>query len=158
MAFRFLLALALMPLALQAQTFNTGANKTGRSFFPAGNVEGRLVDSTNKPVKGATVILQQQDFNIGTPEAGAPDPYYKEVTTKKNGKFSFGMLRPFHRYKLTVMADGYRRLEKNINYATPSGNKTAREMEDSLALALPNRRISSTGKDLGDLHLIALPR
>lgn len=159
MSFKYLLALAFMPLALQAQTFNNGANMPSKRFFPAGNIEGRLLDSTNKPLKGATVILQQQDNNIGTSEEDkSAIPYFKELVTKKNGKFSFGMLRPFHKYKLSIIAEGYRRMEKNINYATGSGQKTARELEDSLALSLPNRRISSTGKDLGDLHLIPLPR
>lgn len=161
-----LLSMLLLPLAIHAQMGGNGgfgSRRTGAAgsgmgtYFPAGNVDGRVVDSANNPIKGASVILQQQDITSGgDKDASQALPYFKEITTKKNGKFSFGALRPFHHYKLSIMADGYRRLEKNINYATQPG-RSAREVEDSLSMALPGRKLSSTGKDLGDLHLVKLP-
>jgi hypothetical protein len=173
MKIRYLLAfILLVPFAVNAQMggggmgmgrgqgggsggFGNNRQSSSRPSFAGAGLAGRIVDSTNNPLKGVSVILQQQDTdpNSGNPEGA---PYYKEIITKKNGKFSFSELKPFHKYKLSIMAEGYRRMEKDINYGNRVGQKTAQELEDSLALSVPNRRISGTEKDLGDLHLVPI--
>jgi hypothetical protein len=168
MKIRHLLAfMLLIPFAAGAQMGGNGMmgrggggggfGRAGGRFIPVAAVTGRLVDSAGNPIKGATLVLQQQDIDAPAGQAAAPGaPYYKELTTKKNGKFNFSDLKPFHKYKLSIMAEGYRRMEKDINYSGSRAEKTGDELQDSLSLSLPSRKISSTQKDFGDIHLILI--
>jgi len=142
-----------------------GASNDSRSVTNICRVFGRIVDSTGQPLKDVSVILQQQDNDPNPmPPQGdekPEDPYYKEVVTKKNGKFTFSSLPFFHQYKLTVMADGYKRWEQDIRFI-PKQEKhrpAEEDIRDSVkAVVPPVKTRPSPDKDMKDIKLTPLPK
>lgn len=155
-----LVLLFLLPFMADAQVGmgnGMGGRHGGslRPFYTGGSVVGRVVDSAGNPVKGATVILQQRDNDPnpnGQTDIKTPAPYYKELTTKKNGKFDFTSLRTFHTYVLAIMADGYHRWEKNIGFSARLRGGAI----DTTATSTTLYESPSAQKDLGDVKLVML--
>ncbi|BAV07167.1 Carboxypeptidase regulatory-like domain-containing protein [Filimonas lacunae] len=160
--------LLMLPLGALAQDGmgggGFGRGKHGgylRPYYSSGSIEGRVVDSAGNPLKGVSIILQQRD-NDPNPD-GQRDmtpvaPYYKEITTKKNGKFSFTTLRTFHTFVLVISAEGYRRWERNISFSGKISGQLPGVSKDSATTPSVLESGSSPAKELGDIQLQSLPR
>lgn len=170
---RWFLILLLLPFCVSAQMGmgrggmggGMGAGSTppdSRSYVNICRVSGRIVDSTGAPLKEVTIILQQLDNDPNPMPQGdekPEDPYYKEMTTKKNGKFTFTSLPFYHEYKVTIMADGYKRWEQDVRFI-PKKNEKKIPFEqlkpDSIPVQEPPKTKPSPDKDLGDIKLVPL--
>lgn len=133
-----------------------------KSYTNICRVSGKVLDSTGSPLKEVTIILQQLDHEpnpMAQPDDKPEDPYFKEVTTKKNGKFTFSSLPFYHEYKVTIMADGYKRWEQDVRFIPKKNEKKIpfEQMKpDSIPVQEPPRSKPSPEKDLGDIKLIPL--
>lgn len=163
---KLLIALVLLlPLLAEAQMgMGDGMAPRGRRggalrpYYTGGSVTGRVVDSAGNPVKGASVILQQRDNDPnpgGQTDIKPVEPYYKEITTSKNGKFKFTTLRTFHTYVIAIRADGYRRWERNISFSGKMRGQAPGDAIDTTAAA-NSLESWSAEKALGDVQLAAM--
>lgn len=148
-----LLALPFMAAAQPGMGNGMGGGHT-RSIYTTGIVSGRVVDSAGNPIKGATIIFQQYDNDPGPVIAGTgkpAEPYYNEIATKKNGKFSFSRLKIYHTYVLAITVDGYKRWERRVSFnGELLGSGTGYVKDSTIDAVLISR---SPEKELGDIHL-----
>lgn len=178
---KFWLLLLLFPLTTYGQMGYGGGGMGGmgrgggmgqqstppdaRSMANICRISGRVMDSAGNLLKDVTLILQQQDNDPNPMAQGdddkKEDPYYKEMTTKKNGKFNFSSLPFYHEYKLTIMADGFKRWEQDIRFLPKKNQKQIpfEQMKpDSTGYKPPPKpKGPATDKDLGDVILTPLP-
>lgn len=139
-----------------------GSQPDSKSYTNICRISGKVMDSTGAPLKDVTIILQQLDHEpnpMAQPDDKPEDPYYKEMTTKKNGKFTFTSLPFFHEYKVTIMADGFKRWEQDVRFIPKKNEKKIpfEQMKpDSIPVQEPPRSKPSPEKDLGDIKLIPI--
>lgn len=113
-----------------------------------GHIYGKLVDSLNKPVSDASVILMHSVFDTATKKA--KDVLLKGIATKSNGEFSFEELPIAGTLKLKVSATGYQPLEQNVSFQMqkPAGGAPAAgQVPNASAMA------ANFDKDLGRIAL-----
>jgi ferric enterobactin receptor len=110
-----------------------------------GHIYGKLVDSLNKPIADASIVLLQGKFDTVTKKMR--EVLLKGATTKANGEFSFEELPIFAPLKLKISATGYQPLEQSVLFQAgkPAGNNG--QVPDFSAMA------SNFDKDLGKLTM-----
>jgi ferric enterobactin receptor len=140
-----------LTLSLAAQ-FPGGAGAGARQAPPSiGRIYGKLVDSTGKGIRDASVVVLQSRMDTATRKM--KEVLLKGATTQGNGDFNLEGLPVFGPLKLTATAVGYEALTKTVQFEMkmPAGGAPSRPanggMPDLGAIA------GAFEKDLGKLTL-----
>ncbi|MEO8713297.1 MAG: carboxypeptidase regulatory-like domain-containing protein, partial [Parafilimonas sp.] len=143
----FLAVIALIiTVQLSAQFPGGGANS--KKMPSIGHIYGKVVDSADKPIADASIILLQNTFDSSSKKT--KQVLFKGATTKANGDFDFGEL-PFFGITMKISAIGYKNYEEKITFqpkapaATTSGNNNPMQQMSGMMSALD--------KDLGNIKL-----
>jgi Carboxypeptidase regulatory-like domain len=83
---------------------------------PTGTVRGTVVDNSNDPVAGATVVLQ------------APGGYHVTAFTKDDGSFDFPNVNPGSVYQVIITAEGFANWSSSLS-VEPGQEKTLGEVQ-----------------------------
>ncbi len=114
-----------------------------------GHIFGKLVDSLNKPITDASIILLHSKFDTVTKKR--KEILLKGMSTKANGEFSFEELPVFGPLKLKISATGYQPFEQSVSFQMPKMSGGAPpsngQMPDMSAM------LSNFDKDLGKIML-----
>ena len=108
--------------------YPAGSARPGGNAPAIGHVYGKIVDSTDKPMVGASVVILQSKVDSSTKKK--KQILLKGVTTNGNGEFSFEGLPLFNQLQIKISAIGLKELDQNV-------------------IVLPG----STDKDLGNLKM-----
>lgn len=144
-----------LALSLSAQS-PAGMAGSGKMQAPPsiGRIYGKLVDSTGKNIRDASVMILQRKMDTATHKM--KEVLLKGVSTQANGDFSLEGLPIFGPLKLTVSAIGYQSLTQSVAFeikmpaaGTSVSRPSAGQMPDLSALA------GNFEKDLGKLTLKA---
>src|SRR5205809_1122354 len=109
----FVIASIVTP-QLFAQFPGGGANGKGGNKPPSiGHIYGKLVDSADKPIADASIVLTQNKFDSTTKKT--KEVLFKGATTKANGEFDFSDL-PLFGITMKISAIGYKPYEEKINF------------------------------------------
>ncbi|MBI2729727.1 MAG: TonB-dependent receptor [Sphingobacteriales bacterium] len=151
---KILLTLALFTavLNLSAQ-FPGGSGKQGGQAPSMGHVYGKITDSSNVAINGASVILLQSKYDTASKKR--KEVLLKGLVTKVNGEFSFTDLPIMGQLKLKISATGYKAIEQIVSFQMkmdanapkPSGN------DPSQAMAAMSNMLNAFDKDLGNIKL-----
>jgi len=125
----------------------------GKGQIPTiGRIYGKLVDSTGKGIRDASVLLLQNKMDTATKKM--KQVLVKGVSTQANGDFNLENLPIFGQFKLSVTAIGYQPFNQTVAFqmkmpsgATPSGGTGNGQMPDLSAMA------SNFEKDLGKIAM-----
>ncbi len=147
-----LTSFAQMPAG--ARTGAAGAGRFGGANMNVGHFYGKIVDSKNKPVEGATVQLTGNKFDTITKTL--KQAILKTVITQTNGDFSLDNLSVMGNYKLKVTAISFKMLEKQITFGIkmPQPGSGAPNMQDMISQAdkdLGNIKMEQNATDLGNV-------
>jgi ferric enterobactin receptor len=138
-------------MALEAQ-FPAMAPGKGQAAPNLGHIYGKVVDSADKPVADATVLLLQSKYDSVTKKR--KDVLYKGVSTKSTGEFSFEELPLFGGLKLKISATGFKSYSQAVAF----------QIQMPAAAAAPNsggadpmkavgNMLNGLDKDLGNIKL-----
>lgn len=114
--------------------------RTGNMPANVGHIYGKIVDASNKPISGASVIVLQNRFD--TVSKKKKEILVKGSTSEGNGEFSLEELPVFGELKLKISATGYAAFDKSISFFNRDAAKGA-------APGTP----PSFDKDLGNIKL-----
>ncbi|HUP12995.1 MAG TPA: TonB-dependent receptor, partial [Niastella sp.] len=145
-------AVLIITLGLSAQMSGTSVPSGARAKQAPpsiGHIYGKLVDSLNKPIADASVVVLHSKFDTVTKKS--KDVLLKGSVTKSNGEFNFEELPVFGPLKLKISATGYEPLEQTVSFqmkspasGAPGG---AGQAPDFSAMA------SNFDKDLGKIAM-----
>jgi outer membrane receptor protein involved in Fe transport len=125
----------------------------GKGQIPKiGRIYGKLVDSTGKGIRDASVLLLQNKMDTSTKKM--KQVLVKGVSTQANGDFNLENLPIFGQFKLSITAVGYQPINQSVAFQMkmPSGQAPASsaangQMPDLGAIA------SNFEKDLGKISM-----
>ncbi|HVX28144.1 MAG TPA: outer membrane beta-barrel family protein [Parafilimonas sp.] len=112
-----------------------------------GHIYGKVVDSADKPIAQASIILLQNKFDSSTKKM--KQILFKGATTEANGDFDFGEL-PLFGITMKISAVGYKPYEEKITFQlkAPGGNNSqGNQMQQGMAM------MSALDKDMGNIKL-----
>ena len=111
-------ATIIVSLALSAQA-PAGMPGVGQRQAPPsiGRIFGKLVDSTGKSIRDASVVLLQSKMDTATKKM--KEVLLKGISTQANGDFNFDGVPIFGQFKLTVSAVGYQAYTQPIAFQSP---------------------------------------
>ena len=120
-----------------------------------GRIYGKVVDSTGKAVRDASVVLLQSRMDTATKKM--KDVLLKGVTTEANGDFNLEQLPIFGPLKLTITAVGYQPLEQKVgfDFKMPAGGAQAPRRTQTGGMPDMSAIASNFEKDLGKVTLEA---
>jgi outer membrane receptor protein involved in Fe transport len=142
----FLAAISLIITAQLSAQF-PGGGSGGRKMPSIGHIYGKVVDSADKPIADASIILLQNTFDSSSKKM--KQILFKGATTKDNGDFDFGDL-PLFGITMKISAVGYKNFEEKISFqpkapaGSTSGNNQMQQMGNMM---------SALDKDLGNIKL-----
>lgn len=152
---KLLLAAGILLLTAQVHAqfpMGGGAAKGQQAAMNIGHMYGKVVDSLDRPLAEASVVLLQNKFDSASKKR--KDVLLKAMNTNSKGEFSFDELPMFGPLKLKISAVGYKPLEQTVSFQMnmgaikPSGNAAnANPMAGVTALA------NMVDKDLGNIKL-----
>lgn len=152
MKYFLLSALCLFSLGAFAQPPAGFGGKPGQAPPAIGHIYGKVVDSLDKPLGAASVVLLQTKFD--TVSKKRKEVLLKAVSAAANGDFSFEELPVFGSLKLKISAVGYKPFEQavafqlNMKPAGPSAGNTN-------PMAAMSGVLGAFDKDLGNIKLTA---
>jgi outer membrane receptor protein involved in Fe transport len=140
-------------LSLSAQFPMVGAAGNRQGPPSIGRVYGKLVDSTGKGIRDASVVILQNRMDTATKKM--KEVLLKGVSTQGNGDFNLEGLPIMGPLKLSISAVGYQPLTQAVRFefkmpgggASPARSQTG-QMPDLGAIA------SNFEKDLGNVTLV----
>jgi outer membrane receptor protein involved in Fe transport len=143
-----------LTLSVSAQFPMGGAAAGNRQAPPSiGRVYGKLVDSTGKGIRDATVLILQNHMDTATKKM--KEVLLKGVTSQGNGDFNLEGLPIFGPLKLTISAVGFQPVTQTVRFEIkmpPGGAPAVRtqqgQMPDLSAIA------GNFEKDLGNITLV----
>jgi outer membrane receptor protein involved in Fe transport len=148
--------LAFAAIIISAHLFaqnpqSIGANK-GKQMPAIGHIYGKVVDSADKPIGQATIILLQNKFDSSSKKM--KQILYKGATTEPNGDFDFSDL-PLWGITLKISALGYKPYEEKINFQmkAPSTSSSTPSSDPSKQMQQFNNAMGALDKDLGNIRL-----
>ncbi len=139
----FVLTAFLFCFIAQAQF--PGGGQPGKSMPNMGHVYGKLVDSTGKPIAGASVLVLQS--KLDTASKKTRDVLIKGVNSDNKGEFSLEEL-PLMGVKIKISATGFADLQQPVQFIDPSKMQKPAASSAPSAMSMP-----SFDKDLGKLEL-----
>lgn len=152
---KLLLAAGILLLTAQVHAqFPMGGGAAGKGQQAAmniGHMYGKVVDSLDKPLAEASVVLLQNKFDSASKKR--KDVLLKAMNTNSKGEFSFDELPMFGPLKLKITAVGYKPLEQtvafqmNMGAMKPATGANANPMAGVTALA------NMVDKDLGNIKM-----
>lgn len=110
-----------------------------------GHVYGKLVDSLNKPIADASVVVLHGKLDTATKKM--KDVLLKGIITKANGEFNFEDLPIFGPLKLKISATGYQPVEQTVAFQMKKPAGGTGQAPDLSAMA------SNFEKDLGKIAM-----
>lgn len=122
--------------------------KTQKAPPSIGHIYGKVVDSADKPIAQASIILLQNKFDSSTKKM--KPILFKGATTEANGDFDFGEL-PLFGITMKISAIGYKPYEEKITFQlkAPGGNNSqGNQMQQGMAM------MSALDKDMGNIKLV----
>jgi outer membrane receptor protein involved in Fe transport len=122
----------------------------GAANMPKGRIFGKVVDSQNKPVEFATVVLFRTTFDAATKKN--KDVSLKAMQSELNGDFSLSDLPMMGKMKLKISSVGYKTVEKEVAFDLPKmeGGFKPGQAPDPAVIA---KMMSALEKDLGNIKL-----
>ena len=99
----------ILVVPMSAQSFKSASAKTGR-------VLGMVVDSTDDPIPGATVVLQ------------APNAESQKALSKDDGSFAFQYVAPGIAHQISITAEGFADWNSSVE-VEPGQDKTLPEVK-----------------------------
>lgn len=147
----FLFASVYLALSLAAQMPMMPSNNGKMQAPPSiGRIYGKLVDSSGKGVKDASVIILQNRLDSATHKM--KEVFLKGVSTQSNGDFNIEGLPIFGQLKLNITAVGFKPIVQKVAFEIkmPAGQMKPPangQMPDMSAIA------SNFEKDLGKISL-----
>lgn len=131
------------------------AGKGTQQAMNIGHMYGKVVDSLDKPIAGASVALLQNKFDSASKKK--KDVLLKAVITGAAGEFSFEDLPMFGPLKLKITAVGFKPVDQTVSFqinmagmkpgAAPAGGANSNPMAAVTAIA------NMVDKDLGNFKL-----
>ena len=126
-------------------------NAGGKKQAPPaiGHVYGKVVDSADKPIAQASIILLQNKFDSSSKKM--KQILFKGANTEANGDFDFGDL-PLFGITMKISAIGYKPFEEKINFqpkASAGNNSSDNQMQQMTNM------MNALDKDLGNIKLSA---
>lgn len=156
----FVLSALILVLNLSAQTPAQTSSPTAAKL-PAGaqptkgigRIYGKIVDSSGKGVRDASIMILQSRFDTATKKN--KEVLLKGMASQANGDFNFEELPMFGPLKLTISVTGFKPVTQTVSFqpkmpaggAAPGGAPAAGKMPDFSAMA------SAFEKDLGKITL-----
>ncbi|HEY2726088.1 MAG TPA: TonB-dependent receptor, partial [Parafilimonas sp.] len=130
--------------------FPGGNTKGGKQIPSIGHIYGKIVDSADKPVAQASIILLQNKYDSSSKKM--KQILFKGATTESNGDFDFSDL-PLFGITMKVSAIGYKAYEEKISFQpkAPAGNNTASSSGNPMQQM--SSMMSALDKDLGNIKL-----
>ena len=140
----------LFCLSVSAQYPAGGGMKTGKmpNMPNMGHLTGKLVDSSGKPIEGASVLILQAKFDTTTKKT--KDVLLKGLTTDGKGEFNAEDL-PLMGVKVEISATGYKLIKQPVQFLDPSKMPKPGQAPAGGAPSFP----TSFDKDLGKLVMTA---
>ncbi|MGI8952327.1 MAG: outer membrane beta-barrel protein [Chitinophagaceae bacterium] len=97
-----------------------GANpKANQAVANVGHVFGKLIDSANKPIGDASVLILQSRFDTAAKKK--KDVLLKGITSTNKGEFDFEELPAFGSLKLEISAVGFKPYQQTISFQMQAG-------------------------------------
>ena len=112
---RFFTSVLITFISLQLSAQFPGGSPSGNAQGKApaiGHVYGKVVDSTDKPIAQASVVLLQSKFDSTTKKK--KEILFKGGTTDKNGDFSFTDLPLFNSLNLKISTIGFKENDQSV--------------------------------------------
>ena len=119
-----------------------GGRPGGQAAPTLGHVTGKLVDSTGKPVRDASVIILQSRYDSATKKM--KDVLLKGLSSSNNGEFEFSNLPIFPPLKMNVSAIGYQPYSTTVQFTMP---------KQGAPNSNPMAAMAGFDKDLGNIRL-----
>src|SRR5205809_1918272 len=129
-----------------------GANGKGGGKPPSiGHIYGKIVDSSDKPISEATIVLLQNKYDSSSKKT--KQILFKGATTEANGDFDFSDL-PLFGLTMKISALGYKPYEEKINFQMkPPTTSAAPSSDPSKQMQQMSSMMSALDKDLGNIKL-----
>jgi ferric enterobactin receptor len=138
---------------LTAQLFAQFPGGNGNKKPPSiGHIYGKIVDSSDKPISQATIVLLQNKFDSSSKKM--KQVLFKGATTESNGDFDFSDL-PLFGITMKISAIGFKPYEQKITFQpkAPAGNN-APSTSGNPAQQM-STMLSALDKDLGNIKMQA---
>ncbi len=153
---KLLLAAGILLLTAQLHAQFPMGGGTAKGQQPGamniGHVYGKVMDSLDKPIAGASVVLLQNKFDSVTKKK--KEILLKAMNTSALGEFSFEDLPMFGGLKLKISAVGYKPFEQAVAFQINMG---AMQQKPAGANANPMAAVTTfanmVDKDLGNIKL-----
>ncbi|MGC4035783.1 MAG: TonB-dependent receptor [Chitinophagaceae bacterium] len=121
-----------------------------------GHVYGKVVDSADKPISDASVIILQNKYDAATKKN--KQVLVKGMITKNNGEFSLDALPMFGKLKLKISATGYVPFEQEVSFQMMMGGGGGAQRpnaDPSQQMGNLSKALNAIDKDLGNLKMSA---
>ncbi|MBE7171654.1 MAG: TonB-dependent receptor [Williamsia sp.] len=126
--------------------------RTGQAAPPSiGHIYGKIVDSLDKPVAAASVVLLQTKFDTAAKKR--KEVLLKAITAASNGDFSFEDLPIMGALRLKVSAVGYKNYEQAVQFQLKMPAAPAAGPKNSNPMAAMSSMVGAFDKDLGNIRL-----
>ena len=125
-----------------------GNAKSGQKPPSIGHIYGKVIDSADKPIPQASILLLQNKYDSSTKKN--KQILLKGATTEANGDFDFGDL-PLFGITMKISATGFKPYEEKISFQpkAPAGNASA----SGNPMQQMSSMMSALDKDLGNIKL-----
>ncbi|HVX52736.1 MAG TPA: TonB-dependent receptor, partial [Chitinophagaceae bacterium] len=156
---KLLLAAGILLLTAQVHAqfpMGGGAAKGQQGAMNIGHVYGKVMDSLDKPIAEASVVLLQNKYDSATKKR--KDVLLKAMNTTAAGEFSFEDLPMFGQLKLKISAVGYKAYNQTVSFQMNMGamkpGATTSPANNSNPMAAVTAIANMVDKDLGNIKLV----
>ena len=147
----FLFTLTLLTSFAQPPAGMQGA-RTGQAPPSIGRIYGKIVDSLDKPLPAASIVLLQTKFDTASKKR--KEVLLKAITAASNGDFSFEDLPIMGALRLKVSAVGYKNYEQTVAFQLNMNPAAAASApRNSNPMAALSSMAGAFDKDLGNIKL-----
>lgn len=140
---------SILTLHLAAQFPGGGSGQTRKAPPSIGHIYGKVVDSADKPIGEASIVLLQNKFDSSSKKM--KQILFTGATTKPSGEFDFANL-PLFGITMKISAVGYKSFEEKIAFqmkAPAAGTSTdpSKQMQQAMNM------MGALDKDMGNIKL-----
>lgn len=145
-----IVTILILTLSVFAQYPTSPIGKQGQKMPDMGHIYGKITDSNNVAVNGASVILMQSKFDTTTKKK--KEVLLKAIITKANGEFSFSDLPVFEKLSLRISATGYKPINQIVSFQMKIGETAG--PKGSAGNPMPEMAaMNNFDKDLGNIKM-----